>query len=395
MQCAAAGDASKRGSGSVKAALRSIGVRILAAGIAVAATVSAAAAAEPPILVGQSAVLTGPLTPNSLAFMEGQTLFFDQLNKAGGVGGRPVKVITYDDAYVAEKAAANAEKLLGTDRVVCLFGAMGTGIGAAMVPVAAKYDSFIFGGLTGAAVLRGPKVPIYHMRESYADEVRRVMTHLTTIGVTRIAIVSSDDAYGKGIEKDAVEALEKSKHPALLSLRFNPKDTDLSATAQQVAASGAQAVYVIAAGMPAINVIRALVAAPVHPQIYTNSVASSFLLYKELGERSRGIVLSQVVPPFWKTRFPIVDEYQRAIKSAGGGGEGSYLGLEGYITAKAFAEALQRVKGPITTESLKRSIENSPPMNLSGFQVAFRPDNRNGSSFGDITMLGSGGKFAQ
>ncbi|WP_431123267.1 ABC transporter substrate-binding protein [Variovorax paradoxus] len=379
----------------MKAALRSIGVRILAAGIAVAATVTAAVAAEPPILVGQSAVLTGPLTPNSLAFMEGQTLFFDQLNKAGGVGGRPVKVITYDDAYVAEKAAANAEKLLGTDRVVCLFGAMGTGIGAAMVPVAAKYDSFIFGGLTGAAVLRGPKVPIYHMRESYADEVRRVMTHLTTIGVTRIAIVSSDDAYGKGIEKDAVEALEKNKHPALLSLRFNPKDTDLSATAQQVTASGAQAVYVIAAGMPAINVIRALVAAPVHPQIYTNSVASSFLLYKELGERSRGIVLSQVVPPFWKTRFPIVDEYQRAIKSAGGGGEGSYLGLEGYITAKAFAEALQRVKGPITTESLKRSIENSPPMNLSGFQVAFRPDNRNGSSFGDITMLGSGGKFAQ
>jgi ABC-type branched-subunit amino acid transport system substrate-binding protein len=296
---------------------------------------------------------------------------------------------------VAEKAAANAEKLLGTDRVVCLFGAMGTGIGAAMVPVAAKYDSFIFGGLTGAAVLRGPKVPIYHMRESYADEVARVMNHLTTIGVTRIAIVSSDDAYGKGIEKDAVEALEKNKHPALLTLRFNPKDTELAATAQQVTASGAQAVYVIAAGMPAINIIRALVAAPVHPQIYTNSVASSFLLYKELGERSRGIVLSQVVPPFWKTRFPIVDEYQRAIKSAGKGGDGSYLGLEGYITAKAFAEALQRVKGPITTESLKRSIENSPPMNLNGFQVAFRPDNRNGSSFGDITMLGSGGKFAQ
>jgi len=377
----------------MKAALRNIGLRLLAAGIALAA--SAAVAAEPPILVGQSAVLTGPLTPNSLAFMEGQTLFFDQLNKAGGIGGRPVKVITYDDAYVAEKAAANAEKLLGTDRVVCLFGAMGTGIGAAMVPVAAKYDSFIFGGLTGAAVLRGPKVPIYHMRESYADEVRRVMIHLTTIGVTRIAIASSDDPYGKGIEKDAVEALEKSGHPALLTLRFNPKDTDLSATAQQVTASGAQAVYVIAAGMPAINVIRALVAAPVHPQIYTNSVASSFLLYKELGERSRGIVLSQVVPPFWKTRFPIVDEYQRAIKSAGSGGEGSYLGLEGYITAKAFAEALQRVKGPITTESLRRSIENSPPMNLSGFQVAFRPDNRNGSSFGDITMLGSGGKFAQ
>jgi branched-chain amino acid transport system substrate-binding protein len=154
-------------------------------------------------------------------------------------------------------------------------------------------------------------------------------------------------------------------------------------------------VYVIAAGTPAINIIRSLVAAPIHPQIYTNSVASSFLLYKELGDKSRGIVLSQVVPPFWKTRFPIVDEYQRALKTAGSGSEGSYLGLEGYITAKAFAESLQRVKGPITTESLRRSIENSPPMNLSGFQVAFRPDNRNGSSFGDITMLGSAGKFAQ
>lgn len=378
----------------MKAALRRIGLHcVLAMGMVAAST--AALAAGEPILVGQSAVLTGPFTPNSLAFMEGQTLFFDQLNKAGGVGGRPVKMITYDDAYIPEKAAANAEKLLGTDRVVCLFGTMGTGIGAAMVPVAAKYDSFIFGGLTGAAVLRGPKVPIYHVRESYADEVARVMNHLTTVGLTRIAIVSSDDAYGKGIEKDALAALEKSKQPALLSLRFDPKEKDHPAIAQQVIASGAQAVYVIAAGTPAINIIRSLVAAPIHPQIYTNSVASSFLLYKELGDKSRGIVLSQVMPPFWKTRFPIVDEYQRARKVAGSEGEGSYLGLEGYVTAKAFAESLQRVKGPITTESLRRTIENSPAMNLNGFQVAFRPDNRNGSSFGDITMLGSAGKFAQ
>lgn len=377
----------------MKAWHRAVGLHALMA-VALAWGAATAVAAEP-ILVGQSAVLTGPLAPNSLAFMEGQTLFFDQLNKAGGIGGRPVKMITYDDAYVADKAAANAEKLLGVDRVVCLFGIMGTGIGAAMAPVAMKYDSFIFGGLTGAAVLRGPKAPIYHVRESYADEVRRMMAHLAAVGVTRIAIVSSDDAYGKGIEKDAVDALKKSGLPEVLTLRFDPQEKDLSRTAQQVISSGAQAVYVIAAGMPAIQIIRALVAVPVHPQIYTNSVASSFLLYKELGEKSRGIVLSQVMPPFWKTRLPIVDEYQRARKSAGSDGEASYLGLEGYITAKAFAEALQRVKGAISTESLKRSIENSPPMNLGGFMLAFRPDNRNGSSFGDITMLGSSGKFAQ
>ncbi|HEX7868424.1 MAG TPA: ABC transporter substrate-binding protein, partial [Variovorax sp.] len=209
----------------MKAALRRIGLHCVLAMGMVAASTAALAAAEP-ILVGQSAVLTGPFTPNSLAFMEGQTLFLDQLNKAGGVGGRPVKMITYDDAYIPEKAAANAEKLLGTDRVVCLFGTMGTGIGAAMVPVAAKYDSFIFGGLTGAAVLRGPKVPIYHMRESYADEVSRVMNHLTTVGLTRIAIVSSDDAYGKGIEKDAIDALQKNGLSQVLALRFDPQEKE-------------------------------------------------------------------------------------------------------------------------------------------------------------------------
>jgi len=369
--------------------------RGLIAAVALSWAVATAGAAEP-ILVGQSAVLTGPLTPNSLAFIEGQKLLFDQVNQAGGIGGRPIKLITYDDAYSPDKAAANAEKLIAVDRVVCLFGTMGTGIGAAMAAVAAKHDTFIFGGLTGAAVLRGPKAPIYHVRESYADEVQRVVTHLTTIGVTRIAVVSSNDAYGKGIEKDAVAALEKSGHPAVLALRFDPTEKDLSRTAQEIVASGAQAVYVVAAGMPAINIIRSVVDSKVHPQIYTNSVASSFLLHKELGERSRGIVLSQVVPPFWKTRIPIVEQYQRARKaSPNSKGEGSYLGLEGYITAKAFAQALQRVKGPITTESLRHSIENAPPMDLGGFVLAFRRDNKNGSSFGDITLLGSGGKFAQ
>lgn len=352
-------------------------------------------AAEPPIVVGQSAVLTGALTPNSVAFIEGQNLYFNQFNKAGGVGGRPIKVITYDDAYDAQTAAANAERLLAVDRVICLFGAMGTGIGAAMSQVANKYGNFIFGGLTGAAVLREPNSPVYHVRASYADEFSRVATHLTNVGITHIAIVSSDDAYGQSIEKAALAALGKDQRPALRTWRFNPQEKDLSRIAKEVASSGAQAVYVIAAGTPAVNIIRALVGVPAHPQVYTNSVASSFLLYKELGDRSRGIVLTQVVPPFWKTRIPIVDEYQRALAAAGHAGQGSFLGLEGYITAKAFGLVLRKVKGPITTESLRRSIEDAQPIELGGFSLEFRPNNKNGSKFIDITQLSRGGKFAQ
>ncbi|MGB7192453.1 MAG: ABC transporter substrate-binding protein [Collimonas pratensis] len=348
-----------------------------------------------PILIGQSAVLTGPFTPNSLAFISGQTLFFNKFNAVGGLNGHPIKVITYDDAYLGDRAAANTERLIKQDHVICLFGTMGTAIGAAMTKVAMEHHSFIFGGLTGAEILRDTKLPVYHIRASYADEARRTMTHLRIIGQTRVAVISSDDAYGKGIEEVTLRALSDGGNPAVISLRFDPKQDNLRDIAERVTKSNAQAVYVIAAGLPAINVIRALSVLPSHPPIYTNSVGSSFLLYKELGDKSRGIVLSQVMPPFWQTRLRITKEYQQALQSAGQQNQASYMSLEGYITAKVFTEMLRRVPGSVTTESLRHAIENSGPVDVGDFNLSFSPSKKSGSDFVDITFLSGGGKFVQ
>jgi ABC-type branched-subunit amino acid transport system substrate-binding protein len=339
--------------------------------------------------------LTGPLAPNSVAFIEGQSLFFDKLNASGGINGRALKVITYDDAYSAERASENAERLLVRDRVACLFGAMGTAVGAAAATVAAKHGSFVFGGLTGAQILRDPQLPIYHVRASYADEASRAIAHLHTLGLSRIALIVSDDAYGRGIERDALRILAATGQPPATSLSFDPRQADQQQVAELVSKSGAQAVYVVAAGVPAVNVIRALTLSPSHPQIYTNSVASSFLLYKELGDRSRGIVLTQVMPPFWQSRLGVVHEYRQALESAGQLARASYLGLEGYVTAKTFAELARRVSGPVNAESLRKAIENSGSVDVGGLNIVFKPGHRGGSDYVDITLLGSGGKFVR
>ena len=121
-----------------------------------------------PIVIGQSAALSGPASGPGTGMREAAMAYFDEVNRNGGVHGRRIEFKSLNDAYEPERAAVNKRKLIDDERVFALFGYVGTPTSQASIPVftAAKVPFF---GAFARANYSVPRDPFnkYIVRASY------------------------------------------------------------------------------------------------------------------------------------------------------------------------------------------------------------------------------------
>jgi ABC-type branched-subunit amino acid transport system substrate-binding protein len=125
----------------------------------------------------------------------------------------------------------------------------------------------------------------------------------------------------------------------------------------------------------------------------SNSFPGASPLAKELGKQGEGFIVATVVPPPTKRSLPIVKEYQHCIELQTGKKEYSFTSLESYIGAKITVEALRRAGPKPTREGFMQALDNIKDFDVGGYLVSFAPDNHNGSSFVELTVIGEGHKF--
>ena len=154
------------------------------------------------IRMGQFAAQTGPAAELGKRMQLGILAHFSAVNAAGGVNGRTLKLISRDDGYEPEKAAAAVKALIEEDKVFALIGSVGTPTTLAAVPAINAAGIPLIGPFTGAQALREPfNRNLFHVRASYFDETERIVQHLSTVGITKIAVFYQNDSYGKaGLE---------------------------------------------------------------------------------------------------------------------------------------------------------------------------------------------------
>src|SRR5690242_14735263 len=140
------------------------------------------------IVFGQAAALDGPAAALGQGMREGLLAAFGEANKAGGVKGRKLELVSVDDGYEPTKSIAAAKKLMDEDKVFALVGPVGTPTSAAVQPIAAEAGVPFIGAFTGAEFLRDPYKPnVINVRASYFQETETMVEHLTQdLGVTKI-----------------------------------------------------------------------------------------------------------------------------------------------------------------------------------------------------------------
>lgn len=343
------------------------------------------------IVIGQFAAITGPASQLGSRMQAGMQAYFNAVNEQGGVHGRQIRLITRDDSYEPEKAINAVKKLIFEDNVFALAGSVGTPTGLAALPIITEAQIPLIGMFTGARALREPfNRYVFHVRASYFDETERIVQHLTTLGVRKIAVFYQNDSYGKaGLE--AVEyALEKRnlKPAALTTVERN--SVDVTQALDTLLAAAPEAVVQITTYKSSAALIKRARARNFQGQFFNVSFVGSHALAEELGKLGHGVVVSQVVPFPHSQGIPVVQEYQRHMRQFGQK-EFDFTSMEGYLTARVLVEGLQYAGKNPTREGLINALESFKEMNLGGFAISYSNKDHMGSNFTDLSIIARGG----
>jgi branched-chain amino acid transport system substrate-binding protein len=366
--------------------------RILACSLALSASLPAHADTKP-ILIGQTYVQSGPLASLGTEPLVGIRAMLRAVNAAGGVNGRPVELKQMDDAYDAARAADNVRKLEAEGAVAILMP-VGTTSSVGALKAANELKIPLVAPYTGA----GPVVKFseygFPVRISFDEEYGRIVNHLFTVGITRIAFAHNDNPGARSAMESTRKFIEERGSKMVGSAAIQNDGSDAEAKAIELAKLKPTAIVLSATNAVTAKFIKAYRAAGAEARFYSFSFLNGQQLQKDIGADAVGVVVSQVVPYPWNPAMPILAEYQAAMKKMGTT-ELSYGSLEGYVSTKVLIEGLKRAGTNPTPESLKKALEGFKSLDLGGIFVRYGPTDHQGMTFSELSMLRKDGGYVR
>jgi branched-chain amino acid transport system substrate-binding protein len=345
-------------------------------------------AVEAEILIGQSCQLSGPLASLTREIREGAALCFEQVHAKGGVHGRQIRVIALDDGYDPKRAAENVRQLVERDKVLALFNLAGTPTNMAALPIVREHKVPLMAPFSGFEALRSNQDRyVFNVRAGYADEIEKIVQHLSTVGIAQVAVAYMNNAFGKG----GLEAVKASapKHGVTLvatqALEVDGKG--LPEAALSMAKALPPAIILASAGKLTGDFIAEYKKTTVGAQFYVLSVISSQQLIQALGDRSTGVAIAQVMPYPWGGASKLARELSELAKRKGFT-DVTYNHMEGFVSARVLVEGLRQAGPSPTRESLVRALEGLADLDLGGYRVRFSDRNHNGSTYVELTIVG-------
>jgi branched-chain amino acid transport system substrate-binding protein len=367
----------------------------LAAGLTAAIPASAEpGVASDTIAFGQVAAFEGPAGSLGRDMRAGILAAFEEANRAGGVKGRKLALISEDDGYDPAKSIAATRKLLNEGKIFGLIGAVGTPTSAATQPIAAEAGVPFIAPFTGAQFLRdSAKKNVVNLRASYFQETETMVERLTKDkGITKIAILYQDDAFGRAGLKGVQRALEKRGMTPAAAASFERNTTAVKVALLTIEKTKPEAVILVGPYKPCAEFIKLARRLDVNPVFVNISFVGSNALANELKAEGSGVVVTQVVPFPDDAALPVVAQYKAALRATDPAAKPGFVTLEGYLAGRLVIAGLQKQEGEPRRQAFLDTIFSSS-FDFGGFKLAFSPENNQGSSDVFLTILQSDGAF--
>jgi ABC-type branched-subunit amino acid transport system substrate-binding protein len=358
------------------------------------------------ILFGMAGPFSGASRELGRQMKIGVETAFSQINSAGGVNGRLLRLVTADDGYEPEKTSDAMHLLYDKEKVFGFVGNVGTPTAAVALPFALDHRALFFGAFTGASLLRRdpPDRYVFNYRASYAEETKAVVHYLVKvrrIQPKELVVFAQQDSYGDsgyaGVQK-AVRSLP-GNNPDVVRLNYKRNTIDVQGAVDWLRGYKGQikAVVMIASYRAAAKFIEKT--RDLYPSmIYTNvSFVGSTALADELmllGPRyAAGVIVTQVVPAI-NSYATVVLKYKEDLAKYFPGESADYVSFEGYIDASILAEATKRAGRDMDTEKLVEELEGMHGFDLGlGGAVTFSPNDHQGSHKVSGTQLDETGHY--
>lgn len=350
------------------------------------------------ILIGSSLVLEGPASVLGIQTNHGMKTWINQVNDQGGVNGRLIKVIEYNDSYEPLPCVNNTRRLIQDDKVFALACYVGTptSVKSQKIWVDAKVP--VVGFFTGADALRTPFSRYnIHIRASYYQEAAAAVdVFVNRLGFKKIAIFYQYDAFGEAVKKGAEIALEKSKMVPVAYGNFPRNTLEIENGLKAIVAAAPDAVVMVGTYAPLAKFVKAAKKAGLSKTLfYTVSFVGPEALAKELGADVTNCIVTQVVPPYDASELPVVKEYKKLLKKYYPGDAPNFVSLEGFVNARVLVEGLKRAGKDLTRENFIHAIESIKGDEIGmGLSLSYGAEDHQGMDKVYITQV-IGGRYTE
>ncbi len=337
-------------------------------GLAFAARADVQGVSDDEIVLGTHLDLSGPINFWGLPIKNGMELAIEEINSAGGIHGRTIKLIVEDTGYDPKRAVLATQKMLTRDKIFAMVGSMGTPTSAATMPLVLKRGLPHLFPITPAEMFYKPYDKLkFAFFSPYYDNIRTGLKYLIeTKGKKRVGILYQDDEFGANVLKGAKDQLQAMGLPLVSSTTYKRGATDFSS---QIARLKSDGVDLVVLG----TIIRETVGAMATARKmgwnvdFIVSQAGYAPVVAALGKGNvEGLYGGGMTPiPYPDTASPGVKKWLKRYKDKFGK-DANVQAVIGYIVMKTVAMGLENAGRDLTPDSLVAGLEK-----ISGYQNMF------------------------
>ncbi len=311
------------------------------------------------ILIGSCSALSGVAGGLGSQQLVGAEAYFNYINDAGGIFGRKIAVRRYDDQY-DPKRKEQAFAHFKADK--CFMAAFFTGSVTSVwyVPQMEQQKIPAIGFMTGSEILRKPiRSHIFAVRANYDDEMRVQLDRIwRDLGSQKVAIIYPEMTGGSPIKKATEVALQGlGEQPVAYGLYpLNSLDVDSALKTVQLAKPD----IVVFAGTYRLfgQAIKRAHAVGWHPLFMCTSLVGPEELVEACGKDADGVLLSQVLPPYYRDDLPTVVLYKQILKKYFPNEKPNMTSFEGFVNAMVIVDGLKRAGKNLTRSSFVSALES-------------------------------------
>ena len=348
--------------------------------------------------VGQVAPLSGAEATQGRAYVQGMKLYFDHVNKAGGVQGQPVELAVLDDLGHPDETVSKTRQLLTQTKPVVLAGYFGNrNLSALLDSKALDGSALSLVGYQSTDTRVQASSHLFATRAGLVEQVAKISTHLATVGITRLALVFEERPDAQALTEQITKSVASSGAKLVTTAVIQGKNGfDKAVQAVTASKTSPQAILVVASSAATAAFVESYRLDGGTAQVYATAEADIEQLAKRLPvEYMNGLSIAQVVPSPYKVSGKLNKEFRDAVAQAGKSMDVpvSFSMMEGYVNAKVITEALRRSQ-PVTPEKVSAALRALDTYDLGGYWVSFKPG-QIGSKYVDLSIVSASGRVKQ
>jgi len=311
------------------------------------------AAAADPVKVGFSMAMTGAVAQNGKQLLIALQLWRDDVNAKGGLLGRPVELVFYDDQSNPSNVPGIYTKLISVDKVDLLLGPYATNMAAAAMPVIVENNKVTITMLAVSVNRHFDYSKYFSMQPLGPDGVKAFSKGFFDLAAAQtpkpqtVAILSADAEFAKTSADGARENATASGFKVIYDKSYPPPTTDFAPTVRAIQAANPDVVFVAAYPPDTVGIVRAANEIGLTPKMFGGTMIGLLItpIKTQLGPILNGLVIMESFVQAPTFNFPGVADVLKRYRAVAAGEKIDQLGYGfvpfGYAAGQVLAQAVE------------------------------------------------------